>query len=176
MRQDPKGLVRTLGVFSLAPGGQPSVTLVHDLLNVHRAHWTRRGHKRGQEGQTAVIGNLDFLFEQVGGPELHDIWLNIEPGADKDRLITDVKATRVHIMAWVEAREEIRQARARAEHVGTFGMLTVSFLTASTAAGIGLLIHNYASLRDRLSHFPVLRAIGLSLPRRSLRSPSSMAS
>jgi putative ABC transport system permease protein len=120
-------------------------------------------YERGHEGQTAVIGNLDFLFEQVGGPELHDIWLDIEPGVDKDRLMTDIKAMRVYIMEWVEAREEIRRARARAEHVGTFGMLTVSFLTAAIAAGIGLLIHNYASLRDRLSHFAVLRAIGLSL-------------
>ena len=119
--------------------------------------------ERGEEGQTAIIGNLDFLFEQVGGPQLHDIWLDIEPGADKDRLMTDIGAMRVHIMRWVEAREEIRKARSRAEHVGTFGMLTVSFLTAATASGIGLAIHNYASLRDRLSRFAILRAIGLSL-------------
>jgi putative ABC transport system permease protein len=120
-------------------------------------------YERGQEGQTAIIGNLDFLFEQVGGPQLHDIWLDIEPGAEKDTLMTDVRAMRVYIMDWVEAREEIWQARARAEHVGTFGMLTVSFLAAAIASGIGLLIHNYASLRDRLSRFAVLRAIGLSL-------------
>jgi len=39
----PKGcLTEPFGVFSLAPGGQSSTTFVHDLLNVHRAHRTRR--------------------------------------------------------------------------------------------------------------------------------------
>lgn len=48
------------------------------------------------------------------------------------------------------------------ERVGIFGMLTLSFLSAAIFAGIGLLVYNYASLRERLYRFAIVRAVGLT--------------
>jgi hypothetical protein len=115
------------------------------------------------EGLSAVIGNLEYLFERVGGAELHHIWLKIEPDADKAVLRHEVEEMGVFIKSWTEARERIAEEQAKAERVGIFGTLSVGFLSAAVFSGIGLLIYNYASLQERLFRFTILRAVGLSL-------------
>ena len=110
----------------------------------------------------AIVGNLDYLFEQVGGPELHDIWLGIEPDADSNVMHTQVTEMRVYVRDWREARQELQVEFAQPERVGTLGTLTVGFLAAATFAAIGLLIYNYASLQERLFRFSILRAVGIS--------------
>jgi putative ABC transport system permease protein len=112
----------------------------------------------------AIVGNLDYLFELVGGPELHDIWLEIEPDADTDAMQAQVGEMKVYIREWREAREELATAFAQPERVGTLGTLTIGFLAAATFAAIGLLIYNYASLQERLFRFSILRALGISRP------------
>jgi putative ABC transport system permease protein len=110
----------------------------------------------------AIVGNLDYLFELVGGPELHDIWLGIEPDADSDAMRAQVEEMKVYIRDWREARNELKVEFAQPERVGTLGTLTVGFLAAAAFAAIGLLIYNYASLQERLFRFSILRAIGIS--------------
>ena len=117
-----------------------------------------------QEGQqAAIIGNLDFLFEQIGGPELHHVWLKIAPDADKQQMIADVEQMGVFVKDWSQARLQIAEEQARSERVGIFGTLTIGFLAATVLSGIGLLVYNYASLQERLFRFTILRAIGFSL-------------
>jgi putative ABC transport system permease protein len=113
--------------------------------------------------RTAVIGNLDFLFDQVGGTLLHNIWLDVAPGTDQLKLIEQVEEMGVFIAKWVDANEEIAKEQAKVERVGIFGTLTVGFIAAAVLSGIGLLIYNYASLQERLFRFTILRAVGLSL-------------
>lgn len=120
-------------------------------------------YEQGDDGQTAIIGNLDFLFDQVGGPMIHNIWLTIAPEADKRTMRQQVEGMGVFVNDWIEAREAIAQEQARVERVGIFGTLTVGFLGAAVFSGIGLLIYNYASLQERLFRFTILRAVGLSL-------------
>jgi predicted lysophospholipase L1 biosynthesis ABC-type transport system permease subunit len=115
------------------------------------------------ERQAAVIGNLAFLFEQIGGPQLHHIWFKIAPDADRQHMIDQVEEMGVFVKDWIEAREMIVEEQARSERVGIFGTLTTGFLAATVLSGIGLLVYNYASLQERLFRFTILRAIGLSL-------------
>jgi len=112
----------------------------------------------------AIVGNLDYLFELVGGPELHDIWLKTEPHADRNTMQAQVEEMKVYIREWREAREELAFAFAQPERLGTLGTLTIGFLAAATFAAIGLLIYNYASLQERLFRFSILRALGISRP------------
>lgn len=55
----------------------------------------------------------------------------------------------------------IRTEQAKFERVGVFGTLSVGFLAAVVMAIMGLLIYTYASLRERLHRFTILRAVGL---------------
>ncbi|MBN1934602.1 MAG: hypothetical protein JW934_08045 [Anaerolineae bacterium] len=112
---------------------------------------------------TAVIGNLDFLFDQLGATLLHNVWLQVEDDVDHDKLIEQVEDMGVFVSRWVNAQEEIAEEQAQIERVGIFGTLTVGFLAAAVLSGIGLLIYNYASLQERLFRFTILRAVGLSL-------------
>jgi putative ABC transport system permease protein len=115
------------------------------------------------DGAPAIIGNLDFLYLQAGGPQIHHIWLRTEPGADQPALTRRVEELGVFVKAWEDARDAIAVGKAKAERVGMFGTLTVGFLAAALFAGISLLIYSYASLRERLFRFTILRAVGLSL-------------
>jgi putative ABC transport system permease protein len=115
------------------------------------------------EGRSAVIGNLDFLFEQIGAVLLHNIWLQIEPDADQQEMIESVEKMGVFISRWVDSRDEIAEEQAKIERMGIFGTLTIGFLAAAALSGIGLLVYNYASLQERLFRFTILRAVGLSL-------------
>jgi putative ABC transport system permease protein len=115
------------------------------------------------EEETAVIGNIDFLFEQIGGVLLHNIWLKIDPDADQDAMIEQVEKMGVFISRWVDLRDETAKEQARVERIGIFGTLTIGFLAAAVLSGVGLLVYNYASLQERLFRFTILRAVGLSL-------------
>jgi putative ABC transport system permease protein len=115
------------------------------------------------ENRTAIIGNLEFLFEQIGATLLHNIWLKVDPDSDKEAMISEVEKMGVFIGRWVDSRDEIAERQAEVERVGIFGTLTIGFLGAAVLAGVGLLVYNYASLQERLFRFTILRAVGLSL-------------
>ena len=119
--------------------------------------------QQGSAGETAVIGNLSFLYDAIGATLLHYIWLDVEPDADRTAMMTDIEDMSVYINFWVDARDWIAQEMARPERVGIFGTLTAGFLGAAVLSGIGLLVYNYASLQERLFRFTVLRAVGVSL-------------
>jgi putative ABC transport system permease protein len=114
------------------------------------------------ERKPAVIGNLDYLYGQVGGPELHDVWLKTKPNADANVLQQGVADLKVHVRQWRDTRATLTTEFAQPERVGALGTLAVGFLAAATLSGIGLLIYNYASLQERLFRFSILRAVGLT--------------
>jgi predicted lysophospholipase L1 biosynthesis ABC-type transport system permease subunit len=115
------------------------------------------------ENETAVIGNLDFLFDQIGGVLMHNVWLKVDPDYDRDATFQAVEKMGVFISRWVDLREESAKEQARVERIGIFGTLTIGFLAAAVLSGVGLLVYNYASLQERLFRFTILRAVGLSL-------------
>jgi putative ABC transport system permease protein len=116
-----------------------------------------------RDGQPTMIGNLDFVFDQIGAVLIHDIWLRIQPDASKPAMIRAVQEMGVHIHRWIDIRDELAIEQARVERVGIFGTLTIGFLSAAVLSGIGLMVYNYASLQERLFRFTILRAVGLRL-------------
>jgi putative ABC transport system permease protein len=116
-----------------------------------------------RDEQPTMIGNLDFVYEQIGAVLIHDIWLRVRPDADKVAMMEAVQEMGVHIHRWVDIRDEMRVEQARVERVGIFGTLTIGFLAAAVLSGIGLMVYNYASLQERLFRFTILRAVGLRL-------------
>ncbi|NLS79459.1 MAG: ABC transporter permease [Chloroflexi bacterium] len=109
-----------------------------------------------------VVGNLDNLFTAAGSPLPHSIWFRLLPGADQDELYAKIEGLGVWIAKWRNTGPLITLEQNKMERVGIFGMLTLSFLAAALFAGIGLLVYNYASLRERLYRFAIVRAVGLT--------------
>jgi putative ABC transport system permease protein len=114
-----------------------------------------------QNDEAVVIGNLDHLYTQSGAEFEHFIWLRTQANADVKALFQEVKLTGVEPTLSRDARATIATDQAKMERVGIFGTLSVGFLAATVMAMLALLVHNYASLQERLYQFGVMRAIGL---------------
>ena len=109
----------------------------------------------------AVVGNLEYLFYQVGGIFPYHVWLGVDMGADNEALFQAIERKALHITHCRDAWALIKAEQEKMERVGVFGTLSTSFLAAAVMAGVGLLVYNYASLRDRIFRFAILRSLGL---------------
>jgi len=115
-----------------------------------------------EEDHTAtLIGNMDYLSFYFGMIVPHKIWLSLEEGASGEEVMAAVPRMGVLPTSPQDAPALIAKEQAQQERVGVFGTLTVGFLAAVVMAAMGLLIYTYASLRDRLKRFTILRAVGL---------------
>ena len=111
--------------------------------------------------EVVVVGNLENLFTEAGAEFEHQIWMRTQDGFDEKALFQAVKNKGVEPIAQRNARTAIAADQAKLERVGIFGTLTVGFMAATLMAMLALLVHNYASLQERLYQFGVMRAIGL---------------
>ena len=134
-----------------------SFELEHNIAGVYNVFPTVY-----EEERPTVVGNLDYLFTTAGSPLPHSIWFRVHPEADQRLLYQRIEEMGVWISRWRDTIPLISLEQGKMERVGIFGMLTLSFLSAALFAGIGLLVYNYASLRERLYRFAIVRAVGLT--------------
>ncbi|MGC9522117.1 MAG: ABC transporter permease [Anaerolineae bacterium] len=115
-----------------------------------------------EDDRITFIGNIDHLNFYFGMTVPHNIWLRTEPGADTEQILANIPRD-LHIAAGRQGDsvEAVREEQSKFERVGVFGTLSVGFLAAVVMAVMGLLIYTYASLRERLHRFTILRAVGL---------------
>jgi putative ABC transport system permease protein len=120
------------------------------------------GTRLNVDDRVTFIGNLDHLNFYIGMTVPHDIWLALEPRADAEAVLKSIPSSlRISAGREADSLRMIRVEQAKFERVGVFGTLSVGFLAAVVMAIMGLLIYTYASLRERLHRFTILRAIGL---------------
>ena len=107
------------------------------------------------------VGNLGYLFEQVGDESLHQIWMTTGDDAAPQTIIDNL----LHLGIWPirvrDARALLTLDEERVERIGLYGILSVGFLASTLLASLGLLVYTYASLQGRLQQISVLRAVGL---------------
>jgi putative ABC transport system permease protein len=113
------------------------------------------------EDQITIIGNLEYLFSFFGLPMPHRLWLRLQPQATGEPILQAIRSTGIGTLEVADARGMITESRAEMERVGVFGTLSISFLAAAIMAAVGLLTYSYASLRERLYYFGMMRAMGL---------------
>lgn len=114
-----------------------------------------------QDTRTTVIGNLDYLSQQIGVTPPHRIWLRTKENVKGEDVFASVEHTGIDTTREGDSRALIAEEQAKLERVGVFGTLSVGFLAAVLMAAMALLIYSYSSLRERLYRFTVLRAVGL---------------
>jgi putative ABC transport system permease protein len=156
---------RIVGVYRYFPGVYPTVgKMVESVRSSYGRRRTPYVPPKYVEvdGPPVVVGNLDYLFGQIGTPVATSIWLKLSPGVDRQTVFDHIQSKGVQVDAYRDARADLAQAQARVERVGILGTLTIGFAAATVLSGLGLLIYNYASLQERLFRFTILRAIGLT--------------
>ena len=107
------------------------------------------------------VGNLGYVFEQVGDESLHQIWMKTGQDAVPETIIENLLDLGIWPIRVRDARALLTLDEERVERIGLYGILSVGFLASTLLASLGLLVYTYASLQGRLQQISVLRAVGL---------------
>lgn len=108
------------------------------------------------------VGNLDYIFEQIGGQYPYDVWLSIAEDADPATVVQGVRVLGFRVVSADDARARILAEQRRPERQGLFGFLTVGFVAAALVTVLGFLLFAVLSFQRRFIELGVLRAVGLS--------------
>jgi putative ABC transport system permease protein len=165
----PEGILvseRLLAELGLKVGDQLPLTVAVDAGVGFSSNFvivgTYRYFPTVYEDRVTVIGDMEYLFSSFGYTFPHNIWLRLADGAGGQAVLAAVPKTGVEAAQGRAVGTLIAGEQAKIERAGIFGTLTVGFLAAAAMAIVGMLIHGYASLRERLYRFAVLHAIGLT--------------
>jgi putative ABC transport system permease protein len=109
------------------------------------------------------VGNLEYIFENLGGMFPYHVWLATDPSAPPEAVISEVRQRGLTVITATDARQRIVQQQSRPERQGVFGLLSVGFLAAAVLTVLGFLVYAVVSFQRRLIELGMLRAVGLSV-------------
>ncbi|MBM3190992.1 MAG: ABC transporter permease, partial [Chloroflexi bacterium] len=110
--------------------------------------------------EPTVVGSLEYLYSYFGATFPHNIWLRLAPGTRGADIFPRLPMVNLDSINRRDTRAMIAEEQNKLERVGVFGTLSVGFLATAAMGAIGLLVYSYASLRERLYQFALLRALG----------------
>jgi putative ABC transport system permease protein len=166
----PMGILvpeRFLQAYNLKVGDQIRVLVSSNLEVQDRSVFTIVGTFRYfptfyEDRATTVVGNLDAFSTLLGYTLSHQIWMRLRPGASGESVLEQTLAeTRVRPTRAQNALAAISRQGEELDRVGVWGTHSEGFLAAAGMAFLGLMIFSYASLRERVHQFAILRSLGL---------------
>jgi putative ABC transport system permease protein len=115
-----------------------------------------------EEDKPLIIGNLDYIFEQIGGEQPYDVWVKTAPETNYGKLLEDLRNVEITVFDYSASSDRIARELQRPERQGLFGVLSVGFLASALLTVLGFLLYALFSFRRRFIELGTLRAIGLS--------------
>ena len=110
------------------------------------------------------MGNLDYLFQQMGGEFPYRVLLKVDEGVDPGALGSDDSgAIPLRTLSWNTPVDSITDAQSKPERQGLLGFLFIGFATAALLTVLAFLLHMVFSFQRRFIELGVLRAAGLSM-------------
>lgn len=109
-----------------------------------------------------MIGNLDYLFEEMGTPVPYDVLMRTESNIVMDDLIDQAGSLGYFVLSGKSARTIIQDVQALPQRQGVFGVLSAGFIAASLLTLLGFVLAALISFRQRAIQLGMLRTIGLS--------------
>ena len=109
-----------------------------------------------------IVGNLEHIFENLGGLVPYNVWVKTKPETDYRQLVRDLRALDINVLDYRSARHRIAEEQRKPERQGLFGVLSVGFLAAALLTVLGFFLYALFSFRRRFIELGTLRAIGLS--------------
>lgn len=113
-----------------------------------------------ENDEMIIVGNLDTIFEQIGGEVQYRVWLDTNSAFDDavfERALQSSGAT-----LWREPHTAIEQTLVQPQRQGVFGLLSVGFIASALLTVLGFFLYAVFSFRRRMIEMGILRAIGLS--------------
>jgi putative ABC transport system permease protein len=109
------------------------------------------------------VGNLDYIYEGLGGTFPYDVWLATDPSVPGEEIVAGVRDLGLAVVAAADAGETIAAEQTRPERQGLFGLLSVGFLASAILTVLGFLVYAIVSFQRRFIELGMLRAVGLSV-------------
>lgn len=114
------------------------------------------------ENGTLFVGNLDHLFDLVGGEAPYNVWMRTGPDFDPAAFDEAVAQQASVTWSYDEPYAAIQREQMRPERQGLFGLLSVGFMAAAVVTVVGFFVYALFSFRRRFIELGILRAVGLS--------------
>ncbi len=108
------------------------------------------------------MGNLDYLFSEIGGDMPYDVWLTTAETPDGEALESALRSRNLRTWRWYEPYTAIQTEQVRPQRQGLFGQLSVGFITAALLTVLGFFMYALFSFRKRFITLGILRAVGMS--------------
>jgi putative ABC transport system permease protein len=109
-----------------------------------------------------IVANLNYVFDQMGGQYPYDVWINRDPSAQVDEIVSGVRGLGIAVVDARDAAALIAEEQAQPRRQGLFGLLSVGFIAAGVLTLLGFLISALIAARRRAIDLGVLRALGMS--------------
>jgi putative ABC transport system permease protein len=111
-----------------------------------------------------IVGNLDYLFQQMGGEFPYRVLMKVEEDVSPVDLNSEgAVATSISSLSWNTPIDAIVEAQNQPERQGLLGFLFIGFATAALLTVLAFLLHMVFSFQRRFIELGVLRAAGLSM-------------
>lgn len=110
-----------------------------------------------------IVGNLDTIFEQVGGEVQVRVWLETNEAFDQAEFDRALQSSGITLST--EPRSTIEQTLVAPQRQGVFGLLSVGFIASALLTVLGFFLYAVFSFRRRMIELGILRAIGLGIGR-----------
>ena len=109
-----------------------------------------------------IVGNLDYLFQQLGGEFPYRVLLKAQDGIDP-RSLSETENGLNRFTSWSTPLNDIETTQGKPERQGLLGFLFIGFATAALLTVLAFLLHMVFSFQRRFIELGVLRAAGLSI-------------
>ncbi len=109
-----------------------------------------------------ALTNIEPIFELVGTPLPHNVWLSLEPGAALNAVKQGVRDLEYPVLEWRDPETALREAQAQPARRGVLGFLSVGFVASIFLTVVGAIIQNTVSFRAQSTQIGSLRAMGMS--------------
>jgi putative ABC transport system permease protein len=108
------------------------------------------------------VGNLDYVFENLGTAMPYDVLASVDPEVTLDEVVDAAGTLGYLVVNGEDARQIIVVAKGQPERRGMFGLLSAGFIAASLLTVIGFVLSAIITFRGRKIQLGMLRTMGLS--------------
>ncbi len=109
-----------------------------------------------------LLADLKPIFEAVGTPLPHNVWMRLEPDADTETLRAVAQEMGFPVLELRDPDVALHTARSAPSRRGVLGFLSVGFVAAICLTLIGAIVQITASFRAQTIQLGSMRAMGLS--------------
>ncbi len=107
-----------------------------------------------------VVGNLDYVFQEVGGDLPYHVWLKVDADVQGESVQGALEAQSIEVLQLQDARALLAEWRTAPARLGLFGFLVMGLGIAFLLSVLALAVHAVLTLQRRRIQLTLLRAMG----------------